>query len=133
MPHTWLKPEELAYFRKKLLTKRAELIGDMETMENETLRRGNGGSGDGTRMPIHMAVGRSDNSEREFSIGLIQNERELLREIDDALRRIGEGTYGICAATHNRISKERLRAKPWATYCIEYRRAQEQGRRRGDS
>lgn len=131
MPKTWLKPEELVYFRKKLLAKRNELVGDMEAMEKEALRKNGDGAGDGTRMPIHMADVGSDNYEQEFSIGLIESERELLREIDDAIKRIQDETYGMCMATHQPISKERLRAKPWAKYCIEYKRSQENGRHRG--
>ena len=52
----------------------------------------------------------------------------IVHEIDDALNRIENKTYGICLATHNKISLARLRAKPWAKYCIEYARAHEEGR-----
>jgi len=131
LPKTWLKPEELAYFRRKLIDKRNELVGDMEAMEKEALRKNAVTGGDGTRMPIHMADVGSDNYEQEFSIGLIESERGLLREIDDAIKRITDETYGVCLATHAPISKARLRAKPWARFCIAYRRSQENGRRRG--
>jgi DnaK suppressor protein len=60
-------------------------------------------------------------------MGLIENERGLLREIDEALQRIEEGTFGICVATGKTITKARLRAKPWAKYCIEYARKRELG------
>ncbi|MHC4234990.1 MAG: TraR/DksA family transcriptional regulator, partial [Planctomycetota bacterium] len=79
-------------------------------------------------MPIHMADIGSDNWEQEFTLGLIDNERLLLREIDEALQRINANTYGICLATRKPISAARLRAKPWAKYCIEYARLREQGR-----
>ncbi|UCC28832.1 MAG: TraR/DksA C4-type zinc finger protein [Phycisphaerales bacterium] len=79
-------------------------------------------------MPIHMADLGSDNWEKEFTLGLIASEQALVREIDEALERIENKTYGICLATRKRISKARLRAKPWAKYCIEYARAREEGR-----
>lgn len=132
LPKTSLRPEELAYFRKKLLAKRSELFNNVQTMESEALRKNRSeASGDLSQMPIHMADIGTDNYEQEFSIGLIQNERKLLKEIDDALHRIQDETYGVCLATHQPISKARLRAKPWASYCIEYKRSQEQNGRNG--
>jgi RNA polymerase-binding protein DksA len=132
LPKTNLRAEELAYFRKKLLEKRHELFANVQTMESEALRKNRSeAAGDLSQMPIHMADIGTDNYEQEFSIGLIQNERTLLKEIDDALKRIQDETYGVCLATHQPISKARLRAKPWASYCIEYKRSQENGRRNG--
>jgi RNA polymerase-binding transcription factor DksA len=58
---------------------------------------------------------------------LIENERGLLREIDEALERIEDNTYGICLATNKPITKSRLRVKPWAKYCIAYARKRELG------
>ena len=78
-------------------------------------------------MPIHMADLGTDNYEQEFALGLMDSERKLLREIDDALQRIEEGTYGICEATGEPIATNRLKAKPWARYCVEYARKLEQG------
>jgi RNA polymerase-binding transcription factor DksA len=74
-----------------------------------------------------MADLGSDNWEKEFTLGLIASEQALVREIDEALARIKDKTYGVCLATHKRISKARLRAKPWAKYCIQYARAREEG------
>ena len=129
LPQTRLSPEELATFRQMLLDKRAELIGDVDNLTNEALRRSRSeAAGDLSSMPIHMADIGSDNWEQEFTLGLIDNERALLQEIDEALQRISERTYGICLATHKPISVTRLRAKPWAKYCIEYARLREQGR-----
>jgi RNA polymerase-binding transcription factor DksA len=57
----------------------------------------------------------------------MDSERKLLRETDDALQRIEEGTYGICESTGKQIRKARLEAQPWARYCVEYARMLEQG------
>ncbi|MHC4084606.1 MAG: TraR/DksA family transcriptional regulator, partial [Planctomycetota bacterium] len=78
-------------------------------------------------MPIHMADIGTDNYEQEFALGLMDSERKLLREIDDALQRTEQGTYGICEGTGKQIRKARLEAQPWARYCVEYARKLEQG------
>jgi RNA polymerase-binding protein DksA len=79
-------------------------------------------------MPVHMADLGSDNYELEFTLGLIEGERALLQEIDEALERIRTGQYGICLATGKPIGKARLKAKPWAKFCYEHMLALEKGR-----
>lgn len=82
-----------------------------------------------SNMPLHMADVGTDNYEQEFTLGLLESERNMLREIEDALLRIQKGTFGICAATGRPIGKARLRGVPWAKYCYEYVLAQERGHR----
>ncbi len=131
IPPSRLTPAELDAFRELLLSIRRQLVGNMDSMEGEALRKNRtDASGDLSLMPIHMADIGTDNYEQEFTIGLVQNERETIKEIDAALQRIADGTYGVCLGTHKPIPKARLRAKPWARYCIEYRRAEEQKQRR---
>jgi len=124
---TRLSDASLEEFRQMLLAKRRELIGDVNNMEDEAIRYGNHGSGGLSAMPIHMADLGSDTWEQELTLGLIENERGLLREINEALERIENKTYGICLATGKVITKARLRAQPWAKYCIEYARKCELG------
>ncbi len=125
---TRLTDRELAEFRELLMDKRHELLGDMAHLRNDALRQGSSGEGGGSSaMPIHMADIGSDTWEQELTLGLIENERLLLREIDAALARIADKTYGICLGTNKPITKARLRAKPWAKYCIEYARQRELG------
>ncbi|MGD2109700.1 MAG: TraR/DksA family transcriptional regulator [Phycisphaerae bacterium] len=120
--------KELDAFKELLLEKRAELAGNVNRLASEALNSKGSGQGDHSVMPIHMADLGSDNWEQEFTLGLLENEEALVREIDEALARIETRTYGMCLATHKRISKARLRAKPWAKFCIEYARAREEGR-----
>ena len=123
-----LTKKETAEFREMLLAKRRTLLGDMTGMEAEALRANRqDGAGDLSTMPVHMADVGTDNYEQEFTLGLLESERQLLREIDEAINRLAEGTYGICMGTGQDISKARLRAKPWAKFCIEYARKLEQG------
>lgn len=127
-PRTPLTAAQLREFKGLLLQKRAELCGDVVRLTDEALNRGSDGLGDQSSMPIHMADLGTDNWEQEFTLGLIANEQAVVREIDQALERIVAKTYGVCVATHAPIGIARLRAKPWAKYCIEYARAREEGR-----
>lgn len=126
VPPSSLSTAELDRYRRMLLAKRDQLLGAVTHMENEALGKSRSESaGDLSQMPIHMADIGTDNYEQEFTLGLIANERETLKEIDEALVRIDAGTYGVCLGTHKPISKARLDARPWARYCIEYHRQQE--------
>ena len=114
-----------------LLAKRRVLVGDMTGIQNEALGADRQESkGD---ISDHPADAGTDNFEQEFSLGLLESERILLGEIDEALLRIEQKTYGICAGTGRPISKPRLNARPWAEYGIEYARMVEKGLvRRGE-
>ena len=126
---TRLSAKDLDQFHQLLLNKRAELVGDVSTLQNQALSNNRrDAAGDLSSMPIHMADLGSDNYEKEFTLGLIESERTLLREIDEALARIDNRTYGICEATGQSIGKARLKAQPWVKYCYEYMLAQESGR-----
>lgn len=125
---TFLNAKQLAEFRESLLEKRRSLTGDVERIADQAMNRKEHGFNETSTMPIHMADLGSDTWEQDFNLGLLASETGLVREIDDALQRIEDRTYGICIATDARITVARLRAKPWAKYCIEYERKREEGR-----
>ena len=113
----------MEFFKQLLLEKRREIVGNVNEMEDETLRKSRiDASGDLSSVPIHMADIGTDNYEQEFALGLMDSERKLLREIDDALANIEKGSYGTCEGTGKPISKARLNAKPWAKHSVEYAR-----------
>ncbi|HET6252208.1 MAG TPA: hypothetical protein VFE47_31270 [Tepidisphaeraceae bacterium] len=114
---------ELEHFRDLLLAKRRELIGDMRSMEGEALRIGGGSNL--SNLPIHMADMGTDNYEQEFTLGLVQKERDLLKEINFSLAKIQNGTYGLCEGTNLPILKERLEYQPWARFSVEHQRKME--------
>jgi RNA polymerase-binding protein DksA len=118
-----ISPRDLEHYRDLLLEKRRELVGDMHSMEGEALRT-NGGSNLST-LPMHMADLGTDNYEQEFTLGLVEKERNLLREINDALAKIQNGSFGLCEGTGKPISKPRLEAQPWARFSIEHARQME--------
>ncbi len=113
---TKLTKKQLNHYRGLLLIKRAELVGDLSAMEAAALRSS---GGELSHMPIHMADIGSDTYDQDFTLGLAENERQHLREIDEALQRIEDRTYGVCQMTGKDIPKARLEAKPWAKYTIE--------------
>lgn len=128
-PKTRLSPADLAHFKGLLLQKRREILGNVSEIEGEALRKSRlDASGDLSSMPIHMADLGTDNFDQEFSLELMNGERRLLVEIEDALHRIEAGTYGICEGTGKPISKARLEAQPWARYSVEYAKMVEEGR-----
>jgi DnaK suppressor protein len=118
-----LTAADIEHFKQMLLEKRGEILANVNEMEDETLKKSRlDAAGDLSSMPIHMADIGSDNYEQEFTLGLMDSERKLLKEIDDALQRVEQGTYGICEGTGRQIQKARLEAQPWARYCVEYAR-----------
>jgi len=120
-----LTREELKGFRQLLLAKRRELVGDMTGIEAEALGADRQESkGD---ISDHPADAGTDNFEQEFSLGLLESERKILAEIDQALTRVENGTYGVCLGTGRPICKARMVARPWAPYSIEYARMVEKG------
>ncbi len=123
-----LTKADLEHFKQLLFAKRKELLINVHEIGDEALKKSRlDASGDLSSMPIHMADLGSDNFEQEFALGLLDSEVRLLGEIDHALVRIEEGSYGVCEGTGEQIPKARLEAKPWARYCVEHARKIEQG------
>lgn len=118
---TGLKKKDLDLYLKELLEKRAEIIGNVKGMETER----NASLGDIAHMPLHMADVGSDNFEQEFTLGLMESERERLRDIEEAILRMREGYYGVCVESGRPIQRMRLEFAPWAKYCIDVARAKE--------
>ncbi len=123
-----LTAEEIQEFKALLLAKRKEILGDVSTIEKEALQKSRS---DLSNMPIHMADVGSDNFEQEFTLELLDSERKVLVEIEDALKRVEEDTYGICEGTGKPIERSRLEAIPWARYSVEYANQKEKGAGKG--
>jgi RNA polymerase-binding protein DksA len=125
---TGLSRKDLENYRDLLLAKRAEILGDVESLETDA--RNNSG-GNLSNMPLHMADIGTDNYDQEFTLGLVESERKLLVEINEALLRIKAGTFGVCIEKGIPIGRPRLDIKPWAKYCIEVARDMERRGRAG--
>lgn len=117
---------DVEHFRRVLQEERDRLLHARDAVHHEgSLLEESGdlaiGSGD------HIADSASETYMRELDEGLEENAEHLLAEIDAALTRIDDGTYGLCATCGKPIPSERLEAVPYATLCIEDKRALEGG------
>ncbi|MEC8321702.1 MAG: TraR/DksA C4-type zinc finger protein [Planctomycetota bacterium] len=121
---TKLSKADLTKYKDLLILRRREIMGMVSGLETEALRSSGGNL---SNMPVHMADVGTDVFEQDFTLGMAATEREMVVQIDAALTRIENRTYGVCQATGKPIPKTRLNAKPWAKYTVEAARAAERG------
>ena len=121
-PKSRLDRRELDRFRALLVRKRAELAGDVSRMEGDALQAS---SGSLSHLPQHMAEQGSEAYDQSLALDIASVDRSLIREIEDAIKRIDNGTFGICEMTGKPISKERLEELPWTRFSIEAARESE--------
>ena len=115
-----MKPAESKPFKELLITLRARIRGDVNTLADAALRKTRSESaGDLSTMPIHMADQGSDNFEQEFTLSLMENDEHTLEYIESALERIEEGVYGQCVECGKKIPKTRLKAIPYTPHCVK--------------
>jgi len=100
--------------------KRAEVIKNIEYLRNVALDNTNQeASGDHSAYSFHMADQGTDAMEREKAFLFASRDEKYLKQINEALERIENGTYGICRVTGNEIGRERLEAVPTTTISYE--------------
>ncbi|MDR1957916.1 MAG: TraR/DksA family transcriptional regulator [Planctomycetaceae bacterium] len=125
-----LTQEELLRYKQMLLFMRAKLRNEVIEMSGNALSRSRTeSSGDLSSIPLHLADVGTDNYEQEFTLSLVQNSSGTLQEIDAALERINEGTYGQCENCECRIPKARLKAIPYTALCVNCAAEKEQEKR----
>jgi DnaK suppressor protein len=100
--------------RDQLLQLRARLLGDMNQMTDTALQ-----DADVVRMPSDMADVGTDAFEQELTLDLLGNEKEVLQQIEAALERIENGSFGKCEECGRSIAKARLDAIPYAALCVK--------------
>jgi len=110
--------KKLESFKKLLLKLREDLVHDVKNLSESST--GGNESHDVSGHVMHMADVATDMYDKEFSMGLASKDREILQRIEDALKRIEDGTYGICLGTGKPIKEARLKAIPYAEYCLEH-------------
>lgn len=115
-----LSAKELSSYRNQLVNLRGVLTGDIRHLQQEAF------GVDGERPSTEgEAEGGSDSYAQEFSLELLQRDENSLREIDDALARINDGSYGMCEVCSEPISKERLKFLPHSRNCVNCQRSME--------
>ncbi|MGL6194062.1 MAG: TraR/DksA family transcriptional regulator [Thermoguttaceae bacterium] len=115
-----LSETDITGFKNKLLDLRARLRGDVSTMAEVALNHNRvDGSGELSSIPVHLADVGSDNYDQEFTLALMESESGMLANVDEALKRIDDETYGDCEDCGKAIPKARLNAIPYASKCVK--------------
>ena len=127
-------PEKFRRYYKLLVELRNHLTGQIDTHSEETLKRSSkDDAGDLSSYGQHMADAGTDTFDRDFALSLVSSEQEALSEVESAIKRIKDGTYGICENTQKPIAKERLLAVPFTRYSAEAQKDIEKNRMRSRS
>lgn len=122
----------LKKFKQLLIQQREEFVSEMERITKDTLKKSQrDASGDLSGYTFHMADMATDHYDREFSLGLATAEQRIIYEIDEALKRIEDGSYGICFSCDKAILKKRLKAVPYAKHCIDCQQKEELMQKKG--
>lgn len=119
-----LSATRLRAFGAGLIEERAQLLGNVEGLDAEADVKNWRESG----FDDDPADAGSASFERETAQSLSLHARNLLSQIEDALRRLDDGTFGDCVTCGRRIELERLEAIPYTTQCMDCRRREETGR-----
>jgi DnaK suppressor protein len=135
-------PEKFRRYYKMLIELRTHVLTQLGEHTEETLMKSaKDDSGDLSGYGQHMADAGTDTFDRDFALSLVSNEQEALSEIEAAIKRIHDGSYGVCELTQKPIPKERLLAVPFTRYTAEAQknverhshRAQQRGGLFGDA
>ncbi len=114
-----LDRKRLEFYKKLLLKLKETFLYDI----NNIAQGPNGGvsseSRDVSGHVQHMADVATDMYDREFSLGLASNEREVLQRVDLALRKIEDKSFGMCIECSKPIAQARLKAIPYAETCLK--------------
>jgi len=125
-------PVKMTPFLKKQKQRLVELrdayLNSIEGVASETIRNENG---DASAFGMHQADAGSDAYDRDFALSLLGKEQDALYEINEALKRIETGTYGLCEGTGVRIPEERLEAMPFARFSVTYQEKLERSQMSG--
>jgi DnaK suppressor protein len=104
--------------KDKLLALKDTLLDSMNGVAKDSLRSRAEGS-EASAFGMHQADAGSDAYDRDFALSLLSQEQDSLYEIDEALKRIENGTYGICEMSGKVIPHARLEALPFTRYTVE--------------
>lgn len=115
-----MRRADLKLYKRRILALRSRLRGDVDQMADAVLEKTlSEANGDLSVMPIHMADIGTDNFEREFTLSLMESKDQTLDQIEEALERMEDGTYGVCKKCERKIPKARLNAIPYTILCVQ--------------
>lgn len=110
------------HFREALLDERRRVQAALDNLHEENPGSISDETGDDSAYDNHLADTATVTFDRELDYTLEENAEHVLADIDAALKRIEDGTYGTCTNCGQQIPPERLEARPWATLCIDCQR-----------
>ena len=116
------------FAEQRLIELRDAYLNSIEGVASETIRNENG---DSSAFGMHQADAGSDAYDRDFALSLLGKEQDALYEINEALKRIETGTYGLCEGTGVDIPEERLEAMPFARFSVTYQEKLERSQMSG--
>jgi RNA polymerase-binding protein DksA len=120
-----MEKERINYFEKKLLTEREKIRTHLSRLQDTLFKKSQRDAAGEKAYSQHMAELGSDEHEREQGYQLATSEGRYLYHVDEALRRIQNGTYGLCERCKKEIDGERLEVVPTARFCINCKRLEE--------
>lgn len=118
--------KDMDYYRKRLIDEKNALLNTINSVKDYTGDESQQERlGELSMIDNHPADVATEMEDREKSYALIDNEKKILNDIQEALERIDKGTYGICSICGNEISDERLDFIPYTSLCIQCQRSKE--------
>ena len=121
--------------KKRLLELRDHFLDQMQSVAQDSLRS-RAENNEASAVGQHQADAGSDAYEKDFALSLLSQEQDALYEIEEALKRVEVGTYGVCEMSNKVIPHARLEAIPFARFTVECQQQLEKenrGRRRWDT
>lgn len=119
-----MKAAELKKLRSQLEEKRRELVDAYRRSQEAQRQPGDEGL-------LDLADRATEHYAKEFQYSLSDKDRELVRHVEEALQRMEEGSYGECQECGEAIAERRLKAIPWAQYCLDCQEKREARERTG--
>jgi len=124
-----LNKKDTKLYEQRLLDERSRLMKELGLFEDEMMNSTQrDAAGDLSAYSLHMADLGTDAMQREKAFLLASRDGQLLQTVDEALRRIYDGGYGVCPRCKQEINPDRLDAVPYARLCSACQEKQEKGR-----
>ena len=112
-------------FRDLLVEERERVAAAIENLQEDHKGSLSEETGEDAVFDNHLGDTATETYDRELDYTLEENSEHVLADIDAALKRIEDGTFGTCTSCGKHIPEERLEARPWATLCIDCQRERE--------
>ncbi len=114
-----MKKEKVAYYKQVLMDMKAAILHNLSAIEDEYIHHSRIRDFGDSAYPIHLADIADDVADTDLNFKIKTSEEDILKAVDEALKKIEEGTYGLCIDCGELISEQRLEAMPYAVRCMQ--------------